>query len=133
VHLRPPVPPGQVAPLIATADAAVILYFPLTHDYLHALPNRFFLPVAAGLPLIYPESLQEIRALAREHELGIGFDPRDPVTLGNAIERLLDDGEALRTYRENAARAAGTLSWERLEPRLQGLIETSLDGTGAAR
>jgi hypothetical protein len=127
------VPPAQIAPLISTADAAVILYVPLTHDYLHALPNRFFLPISAGLPLIYPESLNEIRALAREHELGIGFDPRRPATLTSAIERLLGDGRALRDYRANVRQAAETLSWERVEPRLQALIEASLNGAGTRR
>jgi glycosyltransferase involved in cell wall biosynthesis len=133
VHLRPPVPPSQIAPLISTADAAVVLYVPLTHDYLHALPNRFFLPVSAGLPLLYPESLHEIRALAREHDLGIGFDPRRPATLVQAVARLLDENGVLGTYRENAARAARILSWERVEPRLQAMIEASIDGTGRAR
>ena len=133
VHLHPPVPPAQIAPLISTADAAVILYVPLTHDYLHALPNRFFLPISAGLPLIYPESLNEIRALAREHELGIGFDPRRPATLATAIDRLLGDDRALRAYRANVRQAAETLSWERVEPRLQALIEASLNGAGTRR
>jgi glycosyltransferase involved in cell wall biosynthesis len=133
VHLRPPVPPSQIAPLITTADAAVILYVPLTDDYLHALPNRFFLPISAGLPLIYPDPLEEIRRLAREHELGIGFDPRSPATLVSAVKRLLDDDGMLEAYRENAARAAKTLSWEREEPRLQALVEASLNGTGPAR
>jgi glycosyltransferase involved in cell wall biosynthesis len=131
VHLRPPVPPAQIAPLISTADAAVILYVPFSRDYLHALPNRFFLPISAGLPLIYPESLEEIRAIAREHDLGVGFNPREPATLVRAVERLLDDG-VIGAYRQNVARAARTLALERLEPRLQSLVEASLNGAGTS-
>jgi len=128
VHLRPPVPPSQIAPSIATADAAVILYFPLTQDYLHALPNRLFLPISAGLPLIYPEALVEIRALAEEHGLGIAFEPQQPRSLVSAVRHLLDDEAALAAYRRRARRAGETLTWEREEPRLRAIIEATLNG-----
>jgi glycosyltransferase involved in cell wall biosynthesis len=132
VHLRPPVPPGQIAPLIRTADAAVILYFALTDDYLHALPNRLFLPISAGLPLVYPSALREMRALAETHGLGIGFDPHDPRSLVEAIRRLLDDDAEFARYRENARRAGQELTWERQEPRLRAIIDASLNGAAAA-
>jgi glycosyltransferase involved in cell wall biosynthesis len=133
VHLRPPVPPAQIAPLIKTADAAVILYFALTDDYLHALPNRLFVPISAGLPLVYPSALREMRALAEKHGLGIGFDPRDPRTLVAAIRRLLDDGAEFDRYRQNARRAGEELTWERQEPRLRAIIDASLTGAPARR
>jgi glycosyltransferase involved in cell wall biosynthesis len=128
VHLRPPVPPAQIAPLIRSADVAVILYFALTDDYLHALPNRLFLPISAGLPLIYPSALREMRALAEKHGLGIGFDPHEPRTLVAAVRRLLDDEAELERYREAARRAGTELTWERQEPRLRELIDASLNG-----
>jgi hypothetical protein len=125
------VPPAQISPLIASADAAVILYFPLTQDYLHALPNRLFLAISAGLPLIYPEALGEMRALAEQHGLGVGFDPRDPRSLVGAVGRLLDD-HVLADYRDNARRAGRTLTWEREEPGLRAIIEASMNGAGGA-
>jgi glycosyltransferase involved in cell wall biosynthesis len=132
IHLQPPVPPAQIAPLIASADAAAILYFALTPDYLHALPNRLFLPISAGLPLIYPEALREMRALASEYGLGIGFNPQDPSSLVTAVTQLLAVGGPRERYRENARRAARTLTWERQEPRLRAIIEASLDGGAPA-
>ena len=132
-HLREAVPPAQIAPLIATADASVILYFPLTQDYLHALPNRLFLPISAGLPLIYPEALGEMRKLAERYGLGIGFDPREPASLVAAVGRLLAEDGALAEYRENARRAAGELTWEQQEPRLKAIIEASMNGAGGSR
>ena len=133
VHLRPPVPPAQIAPLIKTADVAVILYFALTDDYLHALPNRLFIPIAAGLPLIYPSALTEMRALAEAHGLGLGFDPHDPRTLVAAMRRLLDSDAELDRYRENARRAGQELTWERQEPKLRAIIDAALDGQPSGR
>ena len=57
VHFLAPVPPAEVKSFIAGADAAAILYFPITPNFLNALPNRLYQAIAAGLPLLYPEPI----------------------------------------------------------------------------
>ena len=91
-----------------------ILYRAWTVNFQHALPNRFFHAVAAGLPVLYPP-LAEIAALCSEHELGLPIDPLDPVSVADAARRLSEDPELLARLRANVERAAPLLSWEREE------------------
>jgi glycosyltransferase involved in cell wall biosynthesis len=122
VHFVPPVPPAEVTSFIRCADAAAILYFPLTPNFVSALPNRLFQAIAAGLPLLYPSALAAIRALCEEQDVGVAIDPQDADSLAAAVRRLLDDPEKLARLRKNAERAAERLTWEREERRLLALV-----------
>ncbi len=127
VHLLPPVPPTQVVGFIAGADASPILYWPLSDNYLYALPNGFFHAVAAGLPVLYPP-LPEVKALCEEHELGIELDPQEPGSIAAGVTRLLEDDELRAACAANVREARGILSWEREEAVLGSLLERALDG-----
>lgn len=122
VHFLPPVPPAEVKSFIAGADAAAILYFPITSNFLNALPNRLYQAIAAGLPLLYPESMRAIRALCEQHDVGLPIDPRDAGSVLAAIRQLLDDPRELERLRANARAAADQVSWEREEEKLNALV-----------
>jgi glycosyltransferase involved in cell wall biosynthesis len=122
VHFLPPVPPAEVKSFIAGADAAAILYFPITSNFLNALPNRLYQAIAAGLPLLYPETMRAIRALCEEHDVGVPIDPRDAASVLAGIERLLADPAELARLRANARRAADQVNWEREEEKLKALV-----------
>jgi glycosyltransferase involved in cell wall biosynthesis len=122
VHFLPPVPPAEVKSFIAGADAAAILYWPITSNFLNALPNRLYQAIAAGLPLLYPETMRAIRALCEEHDVGVPIDPRDADSVLAGMRRLLDDPRELERLRANAREAAGQVSWEREEAKLNALV-----------
>jgi glycosyltransferase involved in cell wall biosynthesis len=126
VHFPGAVAPDEVVPFIAGADAAAILYYPLERNFEHALPNRFFLSLAAGLPLLYPRELPEIAAVAERHELGLPIDPRSPGSIAAAVRSLFDDPEGRGRFAENARRVADEYSWERQEARLGEVVERAL-------
>lgn len=126
VHLLPPVPPPSIVPFVESADLAALPYYPLTDNYLHALPNGFFLSVAAGLPMLYPQGLPEVRALAEQHGLGLPIDPRDPASLAAAVESLLESPELLERLRTAAGKAREILGWEREEQVLEALVKRVL-------
>ena len=121
-HFLPPVPPAEVKSFIAGADAAAILYWPITSNFLNALPNRLYQAIAAGLPLLYPETMRAIRALCEEHDVGVPIDPRDADSVLAGIRRLRDDPRELERLRANARQAAGQVSWEREEAKLNALV-----------
>jgi glycosyltransferase involved in cell wall biosynthesis len=125
VHLVPPVKPYEVVPFIQSADASLILYYPRTAQYLNCLPNGFFQSVAAELPLLYPE-LPEIEKLAKQYQLGISIDPREPGSIRTAVLELLENPEQIQAYRRNLQRARQELSWEREEGVLRDLLGTIL-------
>ena len=127
VHLVEPVPTTDVISFIRGADASVLLYRPVSQNYLYGLPNGFFNAVAAGLPLLYP-ALVEIEALARRYQLGARFDPSEPDSIAAAIRSLLDDPDAAARYRAGAERARQELNWENEEVQFRRLIESAIDG-----
>jgi glycosyltransferase involved in cell wall biosynthesis len=127
IHGIPAVPPNEVASFISTADAAPILYQAWTVNFQHALPNRFFHAIAAGLPLLYPP-LAEIVALAERYELGLPIEPTEPESVAGAVQSLLDDPDLTRRLKENVERARDQLSWEREEQVLSDLVAAQLPG-----
>jgi glycosyltransferase involved in cell wall biosynthesis len=128
VHFLDPVPPAEVTSFIGGADAAAILYYPVTSNFLNALPNRLYQAIAAGLPLLYPSTMAAIRALCEEHDVGLPVDTRDAGSLEAGIRRLLEDPDALERMRANARGAAAAVNWEREEERLLELVGGLMDG-----
>jgi len=129
VHFFEPVPPTQVTAFIHSADLAAVLYHAADPNYVNSLPNRFFHPLAAGLPILYP-SLPEIRRLADHHGLGVMVDTRDAASIASAITDLLENPAHLEALRGNVARARSVLNWEH-EERLLGRLMSSAIAQGA--
>jgi glycosyltransferase involved in cell wall biosynthesis len=125
IHSMAPVKPYEVVPFIRSADAALLLYYPRSPNYLNCLPNGFFQSVAAGLPLLYPD-LPEISRLARQFDLGIAIDPLKPESIRDGVLALLGDSQRLAQFRESAQAAAKELSWEKEEAILKNLVEQVL-------
>ena len=125
VHVVPPVKPFEVVPFIRSGDASIILYYPRSADYVNSLPNRFFQPLAAELPLLYPE-LPEIRRIAEKYDIGIPIDPQNPRSIGNAVMKLLNDPNLVARYEKNLRVARDELSWEKEETILRNLISATL-------
>jgi glycosyltransferase involved in cell wall biosynthesis len=126
LHLVGHVAPTQVASFAASADAAAVLYRPLTRSYESALPNGFFQGLAAGLPTLYPSGLPELAALAQRRELGLPIDPTEARSIADGVERLRSDPASLDRFRENARRAREDESWEQEEQLLAELAASAL-------
>lgn len=125
IHVVPPVKPYEVVPFIRSADASIILYYPKSVNYMNSLPNRFFQPLAAELPLLYPE-LPEINAIAEKYQIGIPINPQDSRSISNAVMKLANDPSLVTRYRSNLRAAKDELSWEKEETILRNLISTIL-------
>lgn len=123
VHFLPPVEPAQVVPFIRSADAGIVLYQPLSMNLRNCLPNGVFQPIAAGLPVLYPE-LPEIRRIAEQYELGVPIDPRDPASIAAAACRLAEDRTLIVRLKSNIEKFRGMLSWEHDEKQLRQLLRT---------
>jgi glycosyltransferase involved in cell wall biosynthesis len=128
VHFVAPVPPTHIVPLIAGADLAPILYWPSSLSVRNALPNGFFHAVAAGVPLLYPIHLPELRDLCAERDLGWQVDPENPASLVTKIRFALDRPEELERHRTRVVEAREDLSWLREERTLAEVLSYALDG-----
>jgi glycosyltransferase involved in cell wall biosynthesis len=117
------VAPEEVAAFIASADAAALLYVPVSANSPTQLVNGLFHAVAAGLPLLYPSGMDAIRELAEQHGLGVAVDPADPESLAAGIAALRAD---LDRFRAGVAADAPLLSWEAEEPAVAEALERAL-------
>ena len=127
VHVLPPVRADQVVPFIASADAALILYYGRSQNDEHFLPNGFFQGIAARLPVLYP-GLRWIKETAEAFDIGFEIDPGDADGISAGVERLRKriaaDGMA-----DALDRAVGENSWQMEERVLKELTDRVL-GTG---
>jgi glycosyltransferase involved in cell wall biosynthesis len=122
VHLLPAVPAADVPAFIRSADAVAVLYLPTMPAIEFALPNGFFAAIVAGLPLLWPTRLPEIRRLAEEHGLGVAIEPEDPASIVAGVLELLDEPRRAAALRENVRLASEVLNWETEERRLFELV-----------
>jgi glycosyltransferase involved in cell wall biosynthesis len=128
VHFVPPVPPTQIVPLLATADAAAVLYLPATAGHRYALPNGFFHAVAAGTPVLYPRDLPDLRELAERYRLGWEIDPADHDSIEAAVRTLVDDPGMLARCRAHLREVRDELSWANEERVLERVVAGALSG-----
>jgi glycosyltransferase involved in cell wall biosynthesis len=85
-----PVPSSDVVAEAACADAGLWTLPHLCRNFYFALPNKIFEYLAAGLPLLvagYPEA----RRIVLNHGVGFCFDPYDPDSIAEQINRLAGD------------------------------------------
>ena len=131
IHLVDPVPPSHVTSFVSSADAAALLYKPVTRDYAYALPNKFFQSIAAGLPTLYPGALLEVAAICERYGFGVPVDTGDPASIAEGVRGMIGDPDELRRLRERAEAARDEESWEREEQKLLGLVDSIL-GTASS-
>ncbi|MEO7725951.1 MAG: glycosyltransferase family 4 protein, partial [Burkholderiales bacterium] len=117
VFCLPPVPSDEVVPASAGADAGIWTLENLCKNFSYALPNKIFEYLAAGLPVLaadYPE----VRGIIDKYAAGECFDPNNPKSIADAINRLAENPEAYGVLRKNAAAALADLrsvnEWSKL-------------------
>jgi Glycosyltransferase Family 4/Glycosyl transferases group 1 len=128
VHIVAPVPPTQIVPVFADADLAPVLYYPSSTSIRHALPNGFFHAVAAGVPVLYPRHLIDVRALATQHAVGWEIDPESESSIAVTVQRLLEAPRELAARRKHLRGIRDELSWANEELELAALLDASVGG-----
>jgi glycosyltransferase involved in cell wall biosynthesis len=129
VHMLGAVAAGEVPAFIRSADAVAVLYLPTMGAIEFALPNGFFAGIAAGLPILWPGRLPEIRRLAEEHGFGVEIEPEDPASIAAGVRALLEDPQRLAELRERSRRARAVFNWEAEERRLLELADRLAGGS----
>jgi rhamnosyl/mannosyltransferase len=86
--------------------------------------------MAAGLPVVNTKLNSGVPFVSQHGQTGFTVTPRDPVALGDAISKLLDDSELRRAYGHAARlRAQQEFSLETMVRRTLSLYESVLAGT----
>ncbi|UGA48289.1 glycosyltransferase family 4 protein [Bradyrhizobium quebecense] len=115
--LAPPVPSKDVVAAARGADAGIWTLPALCRNFTFALPNKIFEYLAADLPVLvahYPEA----KRLVMENEVGLTFDPYDPRSIAESINRLVQDKQLRATLtastRKTLARLDAKSEWRKV-------------------
>jgi glycosyltransferase involved in cell wall biosynthesis len=132
VHLFPPRPPHE---LVHTAACATVGLVPIrlrTTSSVTGDTNKLFEYLMAGIPVAATD-LPEIRRVVTSARPPVGefFDVSSPVSIAEAVHRILADPEEYQARRREARRlAVERYNWEAQEPRLLQAYQAVLNGTG---
>lgn len=125
-------PRGEVARLLAEADAAVLASYPTREGKREGIPVVLMEAMASGLPVV-ASGISGIPELVESGRTGFLVPPCDPIALADALQRLAED-RALRRRMGEAGREKvlrefnlHTNTLELLTLFLRGNVPTALD------
>jgi hypothetical protein len=128
VRVLDPVPMHRVVPTMETYDVGLYALQPTSFNNLHALPNKFFDFVQAGLAVVIGPS-PDMAALVREHDLGLVADDFDRGSMRAALAGL--EPATVDRWRANARSVRPVLSSERQSEILRQVVQDVLSERGA--
>ena len=111
IILRGSIPPDELRQLTQEAYIGVTLFESNGINQYYSLANRFFDYMMAGTPQIcvnYP-LYQEIN---QEHGFAYLIDNTHPLTIGDALNKLLEDDVLYTLLKQNCIKARNLLNWE---------------------
>lgn len=114
IHLSGFVPYETLSPLLADADAGLIVLNTQNPNHLVSLPNRVFDYTTAGLPFVSPD-VEEIRAYVERFECGEIISEATSESWAAAIDAILDRQKA---YSSATLKARSEVTWESLDDEL---------------
>jgi glycosyltransferase involved in cell wall biosynthesis len=127
IGFLPPVPPPEIRRFALGADVGVVMHQGVSLSYRHALPNKLFDYLHAGLPVVVSD-LPEVGAVVTGNRVGATCDPADPASIAAAIDRVTADPE----LRRNVEAAAPRYTWEREAEKLLALAASMTSSNRAA-
>jgi len=108
---------------LAQARAGVILLHPVPNHDDPSRSNKLFEYMAAGLPVV-ASTIPRWQEVVEGVGCGLAVDPRDPVAIASALERLLvDSDEAAAMGRRGRQAFLSTFNWDAEAARLLSLYE----------
>lgn len=122
-HLLPAVPYHEVSHFISSADASVVLLNNLCTSYEHAMPNKFFETLCAGLPMVMSNQ-KEMCTLAEQLKLGVFVKDTSPKEIAKAISKLQLEYESYKPSTERTKALRAEFGWEAQEKKLLSLYNT---------
>ena len=121
-----PVPHKELLSYTASAELGVIPYRNINLNHYYCSPNKIFEYMMAGVPM----AVSDFPVLRGFAELGIGvtFDPEDPESIAEAINKVLENKTLLNQMRRRALKLAHQeYNWERESGKLLAVYKELLN------
>ncbi len=106
------IPQKDLLKFTRNADVGVIPYTAV-NDYAECfVPNKLMEYIAARVPILFDESLKELKLVAGSNQVGYGTNLKDASLFGKALNDLLHDDARLDMYKSNFHKCDGVFSYE---------------------
>lgn len=125
VHFIKTVPLDYLPEFTSSADIGIQAIENTCLNHYSTDSNKLFEYMMAGLPVV-ASNLPEISKIVNQFELGLIVPSSDTEALVKAIQKLVDQPDLQKKFRENALSSRITLNWEDQEEKLIGLYKTIL-------
>jgi len=102
---------NQLINYTAAADIGICLIENISVSYYHALPNKLFEYVMAGLPVI-SSSLPQMKKIVEDYKVGQCIDLDETDRISDMINKIIENEEELNKYRMNCADASKEFNWD---------------------
>ncbi len=114
-------PLEKLSELTAQADLGLSIEEDLGLNYRFALPNKLFDYIQAEVPVLVT-NLPEMKAIVEKYNIGEISGSLEPEILSNKMKLALSDIEKRKIWKNNLRTAAGELTWEKEEQKLQEIF-----------
>lgn len=116
------VPLNELHSITCKATIGVSLEEDMGLSYHHALPNKLFDYIQAGLPVMV-SNLPEMKGLVEKYDVGMVVDNTlNAYALAEQIKKMLDNESQLIKWHKNTLAVAEELCWENESHKLVGLF-----------
>ena len=123
VHFLDAVPPDELLPLTATADAGITLLEDTCLNHRYALPNKLFEYAMAGLPVIASD-LPEISRVVESFKIGRVVNPADSEALADTLQYVIDHVDERQAWASCTPQVLEVYNWESAARRFTAAYRT---------
>ncbi|MDR3609092.1 MAG: glycosyltransferase [Ignavibacteriaceae bacterium] len=106
----------------AGADIGLCIIENLSLSYYYALPNKLFEYIITGVP-VFASNFPQMVNIIDKYKVGEYISPENPIEIKEALQKLIDDKDLRKTFRNNCLKAAMELNWEKEIEKLFSQIE----------
>lgn len=105
----------------AGGDVGLSLIENISISYYHALPNKLFEYIMAGLPVLCSD-LPQMKAVIEKYNVGESINMEDEENIFSTLNKWCTNPHLLDAYRKNCAVAAKELNWQEEYKRVREFL-----------
>ncbi|MBX3008554.1 MAG: glycosyltransferase family 4 protein [Melioribacteraceae bacterium] len=102
----------------AGGDLGICLIENISVSYYHALPNKLFEYINAGLPVI-SSNLPQMKKIVEQYNVGIVIDDLSAESIASSIKKLISEKGLMNKYSSNCLETSKELNWQKEYERIR--------------
>lgn len=95
----------------AGGDLGLSLIENISVSYYHALPNKMFEYIMAGIPVLASD-LPQMKMIIEKYQVGEAINISNPQSIVNSVLKLKSDPDIMKKYKSNCLTASRELNWQ---------------------